>query len=165
MHRRLVMLGACLVTFAAGAQACPDHARSAVATFAPMSAKAASLVAWKPRAWRPEASLASGQGLRVAIDPETGELGMPSPEQVEALSRIGEAVDERPVAFRRLANGSYQAQLDERWADFSVVTIGEDGKPAWTCLHGSKAAERFLKKPAAPARAAGPAPGVVWEVK
>jgi hypothetical protein len=74
-------------------------------------------------------------------------------------------VDERPVAIRRLANGAYQAELDERWADFSVVTIGDDGKPAWTCVHGSKSADRFLKKAVAPARAAGPAPGVVWEVK
>ena len=42
-----------------------------------------------------------------------------------------------------------------------------NGKPVWTCVHGTQGAAQFMKKPAVPAlnpnRA--PAPGTVWEEK
>jgi hypothetical protein len=55
-----------------------------------------------------------------------------------------------------------RAQLDERFADFAVVSLGSDGKPRWTCVHGSTQADKFMR---APAPALPPAPGTVWEDK
>ena len=74
--------------------------------------------------------------------------------------------DERPVAIHRRADGSGRAQLDERWENHAVVTLGADGRPRWTCVHGSSSADRFMRQPAVPAtRTQAPAPGTVWEEK
>ncbi len=161
---RLLILGACLATFATAARACPDHAGRAATQIAPRTTSGAELVAWRPRAWQPPAALA-GSGLRVSLDPETGLPGMPGPAEFEALSR-SVVEDERPVAIHRRADGSGWAQLDERWEQHAVVTLDADGRPRWTCVHGRAAADRFLRRPSVPAtRTPAPAPGTVWEEK
>jgi len=60
------------------------------------------------------------------------------------------------------SDGSIRATLDDRFADFAVVTLGADGKPRWTCVHGSAQADKFMR---VPAPAMPPAPGTVWEDK
>jgi hypothetical protein len=161
---RLLLLGACLASFAAAAQACPDHSGPAAAKLTPRSAASAALVAWKPRAWQP-ATAPAASGLRVSLDPETGLPGMPGPAEFEALSR-SMADDERPVAIHRRSDGSGWAQLDGRWEDHAVITLGADGKPRWTCVHGKQAADRFMRNPVVPpARTPAPGPGTVWEEK
>jgi hypothetical protein len=159
MHlRRLVLLGAGLAAIAVGsARACPDPAtKTAVNTRRPASA--AALLAWKPRAWAPNTASATS-GLQVQIDPVDGAYSMPAPGQTRSI--LVPAEDE-PVAVTRRMDGSVRAQLDERFADFAVVTLGPDGKPRWTCVHGSTQADKFMR---APAPALPPAPGTVWEEK
>lgn len=156
LRRPHLILSACLITLAAGVQACPDHPSPTAAKLAPAGANAAALVSWKPRAWRPAMAAAVSQGLRVALDPETGMLGMPSPAQAEALARVGE-VDERPTWSLRLPDGSFRALLDERWEQHAVATVGADGRPRWTCVNGRRGAERFMLQPEGPTRTA-PAP-------
>ena len=167
MQLRVLVLGSvCLAAFAFGAQACPDHAPSAgaakSASLAPRTAPASPLVAWKPRAWRP-AGAPVAQGLRVAIDPVDGTLGMPEPGQFDASAGVGEE-DLRPVSMIRRANGSGRAQLDERWESHAVASIGPDGKLRWTCVDGSGSAARFMKNPVIPATPVQPA-APVWEEK
>lgn len=169
MHlRRHIILGIALTAVAAGsALACPNHApktATAVPARSAMSARTAALVAWKPRAWAP-ATLAvpQAQGLRIAIDPVDGAMGMPAADQLGQQVVVGDGTtptDETPVQVDRAPDGTLTAHLDERWADFAVATIGPDGKPGWSCVHGTNGAARFLKHPVAPVASAP-----VWEVK
>ncbi len=146
--RRPILLCACLTVVTVGAaQACPNHDRTtAQLTRAQAPANAAALVAWKPRAWglaaRPAA--AGSQGMRVAIDPLDGTMSMPQEPISTEMLAVG---DEAPIRMQRFANGSVSAQLDERFAEFAVVTLGADGKPSWTCVHGAAGASRFMSHP------------------
>ena len=162
MLRRLLTWSACLSVFAVTAQACPEHrAKSSVALQA-RTPSAAALVAWKPRAWTPAGATGSA-GLRVAIDPVDGTLGMPASDELSASSSAGDE-DRRPVSLTRKANGSFRAQLDERWASHAMATVGPDGKLRWTCVDGKLGAERFLKQAMTPATVSvSTAP--VWEEK
>ena len=103
--------------------------------------------------------MASAQGLRVSIDPVDGAMGMPSADETPQVMVAGE---DAPVAVTRRNDGSVRAALDERFADFAVVSMGADGKPHWTCVHGSAQASKFMS---APKPAMPPAPGTVWEEK
>lgn len=164
MHlRRLILLAAALTALAAvSAQACPNHAtRSATAalTTPHPDARNAALVAWRPRAWTPALpSPALAQGLRVAIDPVDHAFGMPAPD---ALSQQAVIADDAPVLIDRAPDGTLTAHLDDRFAQFSVATIGPGGKPTWTCVDGRKGAASYLKHPFVPAVPAAPK----WEEK
>src|SRR5712691_10443513 len=97
MHlRRHIMLGVALTAFAAGSvQACPkpDATKTALLAAPPSvsSTRAATLVAWKPRAWAPATPApVRAQGLRVAIDPVDGTLGMPSADELSQQVMVGD---------------------------------------------------------------------------
>jgi len=142
MQLRDPVLAAIVLTLAAGtALACPSDsgAKSAAALTPPPSH--AAVVAWKPRAWTPPAASA---GLVVSIDPVDGALGMPAADELGSYARIG---DDTPVATFRRPDGSIRAMLDDRFADFAVVTFDADGKPAWSCVHGTNGAAQFMKRP------------------
>lgn len=156
---RSTLQAALLLVFAATCvQARPNtdanRARSAMSPTPPASH--ALVVAWKPRAWSPAAPAA---GLVISIDPVDGARGMPAAGALGSYAPIG---DQAPVATFRRANGSVRATLDDRFAEFAVVRIGADGKPAWTCVHGTTGAAEFMKHPVV---SAAPAPGTVWEEK
>ena len=155
MHlRRHILLGAALTAIAAGsALASPNHpgrdGRSAAlaAPHSTLSPRIAALVAWKPRAWAPATlAAAQSQGMRVAIDPVDGTMGMPAPDQLSNGVVIGDE-DNTPVQVDRAADGTLTAHLDDRWADFAMATIGADGKPDWTCVQGRQGAARYMKQP------------------
>jgi len=157
--RRFILLGAGLAAIAVGsAQARPDIAGKTAVSTARRPASARALLAWKPRAWSPVAASAAN-GLQVQIDPVDGAYGMPAPGQTRF---IAVPADDQPIAVTRRMDGSVRAALDERFADFAVVTLGADGKPRWTCVHGSRQADKLMR---APAPALPPAPGTVWEEK
>ncbi len=162
--RREILAAAVLMASVAGAaQACPNHSVKTAAVITP-PASHATVVAWKPRAWAPAADHASlAQGMRVAIDPIDGTMSMPGPDTFTNESRIE---DDAPVATFRRDNGSTRATLDERFAEFAVVSLGTDGKPSWTCVHGPQGAAQFMKNGAKPAVTMPvPPPGLQWEVK
>ena len=167
--RHYLFLAAGLMALVAGAaQACPNHStshgsKSAVVLTPPASH--AAVVAWKSRAWAPTMlTPAQAQGLRVAIDPVDGTMSMPAADELQQRIVIDENT---PVDMLRRSNGSLRATLDDRFAEFAVVTLGVDGKPSWTCVHGTQGAERFMKQPAPAAVSAtrAPSPGTVWEVR
>lgn len=159
-----LLASALLVLIAGTAVACPAHSTKSAAVLTP-SASRAALVAWKPRAWTPPVQRAAArQGLVVSIDPVDGAMGMPAPGELESNLVID---SDAPVETLHRADGSMRATLDERFAEFAVVTLGANGKPAWTCVHGVQGATQFMKKPAVPALTPNraPAPGTVWEEK
>src|SRR5262249_53353067 len=145
--------------------ACPDDSKggSRSAAAPPRhNARAAALVAWTPRAWSPAMPTASAPGLRVAIDPVDGAYGMPA---ADASPRLRVPGEDAPVQAIPRAAGSIFAPLDDRFADFAVVTLGADGRPRWTCVHGKREAEKFMHNPALPVLLPPPAPGTVWVEK
>lgn len=145
------------------ARACPQHSATTEAALQPLPhARALALVAWKPRTWQPvTTAVTAAQGMRVERDPVTGTLSMPEgPIATEAV-RIGD--DPAPILVERYANGMLIATLDDRFAEFAVVTLGADGKPHWTCVHGPAAAAQAVARPST--LVAEPAPGTVWEEK
>ncbi len=159
--RNLLLVTGLLALAAASAQACPNHTTNTSAVLTPPPSHAA-VVAWKPRAWSPPAqNVSTAQGLRVAIDPVDGTLSMPTPDQLNSDIIIQ---NEAPVSTLRRADGSVRAALDDRFAEFAVVEIGADGKPKWTCVHGTSGAAQFMKHPAVPAAGAA-ASGTQWVVK
>ena len=165
MKLRYPLLASGLLVLIAGAAiACPNHSVKTAAVLSPPASHAA-LVAWKPRVWTPAAlPAAARQGLVVSIDPVDGTMGMPAAGELGDNSVIE---NEAPVETLRRGNGSVRATLDERFAEFAVVTRDANGKPVWTCVHGTQGAAQFMKKPAVPALNSNraPAPGTVWEEK
>lgn len=81
---------------------------------------------------------AGTSGMLVAIDPETGTLTQPTPEQVREL----EALSATPVAQESgvqtfvLEDGTVGALLDESFDHYSTVHIGADGKLHAACQQG-----------------------------
>lgn len=96
-------------------------------------------------------TMGSGQaGMLIGIDPETGQLGMPTPEQVAQL-RMSSQTDLnfsseglQPVYH---ADGSISLDLQGRFQEYAVVTIGADGKPVFRCLHDHSSIEHALHHP------------------
>lgn len=165
MHpcRRILFASLALGLSAVAAQACSDHAKTAVATpparLAPISAAVSPAVAWKPRAWRPNTSLA--QGLRIQIDPVDGTRSMPTDADLGVNAMIER--EDAPVREVRHADGTVQAFLDGRFMDYSVARMGADGKPVWTCVSGKQGVEQFLKSAAQPVRVIVTTPAVQRE--
>jgi hypothetical protein len=146
-----------LLSFAHAAAAAP-----AGAALSPPSTAISPILSWKPRAWQPRTTLApraAASGLRVAIDPVDGVMSMPLAPISSENVLVGD--DPTPVQVDHYANGLMVAHLDDRFAQYSVVTVGSDGKPHWNCVTGPAQARKALVAPQ-PVIVA-PAPGTVWE--
>ena len=85
----------------------------------------------------PAAAPASA-GMIVAIDPRTGALVRPSPEQIRAAtSGPTEALRRTPEGLVEIlrSDGAVGLDLQGRFQDYAVAQIGPDGKPVLGCLH------------------------------
>ena len=94
-------------------------------------------------------------GLIVGVDPETGELGLPTPDQrarLEALARSRRESASRPVAVRH-PDGSLSIDVRGRMREFTFVRTRADGKLVYGCLDTPAAVRRALD-PVTPAPAA-----------
>ncbi len=124
---------------------------------------------------RPQPFLPGMMGMVVAIDPETGMLGLPTPEQAAALARTAtlsraeeEMLSRSSVGLRefRLADGTVGLDLGGRFQEFSVAHIGPNGRVTFDCSSDLASVLRLLKHgPAAiaPAAPAAPAQPVTLE--
>jgi hypothetical protein len=97
-------------------------------------------------------------GMVVGIDPETGELGMPTPEQLKALSDSPQyEVDHSAAGLLEVhhADGSVSVDLQGRFQEYATVRVGPDGKLIFRCVDGEENAKRAVKSsapaPTAPA--------------
>ena len=76
-------------------------------------------------------------GMVVARDPETGELGLPSPEQMREIGRHqAEIVRNTPDGLTeiRRADGSVGVLLNGKIQSYSIARVGADGRPTTQCL-------------------------------
>jgi len=88
-------------------------------------------------------------GSVVAIDPETGQLGAPSPEQLRALREAGHdlAVSRTDEGLREtvLANGTVIIDLDGRFEDYLVARVDRTGRLVHGCVHGVQGLAHALR--------------------
>ena len=121
---RTLMAASVVVAMLVGGRvlAAPDHSSSA-SRAALRATHATTLVAWKPRAWVPAAPVESAPAQHAAVIPA-----------------------EPPVRIERRSNGMLIAHLDERYAEYMMVTVGPDGTPSASCVHGSQGVASFLKQ-------------------
>jgi hypothetical protein len=96
----------------------------------------------RPRLARAPAAAPVGPGVAgtiVAIDPETGQLGAPSPEQMRALELAGRhlSVNRTDEGLREtvLANGTVILHLDGRFQDYAIARVDRTGRLVQGCAH------------------------------
>jgi len=126
-------------------------------------ARARQHAAAAPTAATATPGTAGAQGLVVAVDPETGRLGLPSADQMLLLSpseRTGLMRTTTGLVAVRLPNGAMMINLQGRFMDYSVVGIDSCGRPRLGCVDDAGALSRWLD-----AGAPAPAPTPVLEVK
>ncbi len=91
-------------------------------------------------------------GMQVHIDPKTGEMRAPTPEEAAALSAqmqqlFGAAPLEQPAAVEH-EDGTISLELGFSQMDFSVVRIAPGGTPVFDCVDGAQAAATLAETPA-----------------
>lgn len=95
----------------------------------------------------------SGAAMRIAKDPVTGELVAPEHSGValtiEEIQDLARHEAEGLVTIRN-PDGSETLNHDGRFADFTVIRVGPDGKPVFECVHGRSGVKHALSD-AAPA--------------
>jgi hypothetical protein len=81
-------------------------------------------------------------GRVVALDPETGQLGAPSPEQLEQLRALRAAPgiaevsrSQEGLVETRLTDGTVILDLDGRFQDHVVARIDRNGRLIYGCIH------------------------------
>jgi hypothetical protein len=103
-----------------------------VAVTAPAAVPAANPAA-------PPGAPPSASGRIIALDPETGQLGAPSPEQVRSLRAApGIAAvsrTEEGLAETRLTDGTVILDLDGRYQDHVLAHLDRNGKLVYGCVH------------------------------
>jgi hypothetical protein len=92
---------------------------------------------------------AGAAGMRAAIDPETGQLGMPTPEQQVVLEKA--LADVLPPAaepvLRRQADGSLLVDLNGHGINYHVARRGPDGGLRLDCVESEAKVQRVLQSP------------------
>ena len=149
----------CAPSKAAVSDACCSAPQDAAAKSAAAGSEGASGAAAVPGA---SPAIA---GMMIALDPESGQYGMPSPEQIAELS----AADKQAVSHSgeglvevRHPDGFVSIDLQGRFQEYSVAKIDVDGKPQIGCGNDPAAALRALDAPAA-ASTSTPAPAAIEE--
>ena len=92
-------------------------------------------------------------GMVVAIDPETGTVGMPSAEQMKAFDeQMKTSLNQSEVGleFINHPDGSTSVDLQGRYQSVSIAQIGPDGRAQTTCVSTPEAARAALTAPIGP---------------
>jgi len=90
-----------------------------------------------------DGTLPGSAGMHVALDPETGELGMPSPEQQKQLhAELDEMLSRSTDGLRRevLPDGTVRVNLQGRFQNASIATIDAQGRLHTGCIDAAAAA-------------------------
>lgn len=151
MHPRIpiVLVVTALTCVAIGAQAGSNEVPQAPRSL-PTPPSAACCSTWSlllPPLWESAGQTDAAAGLWYSRDPVDGALGMPPPAEIAAAFGRASLSENAPVQIELRADGTLIAHLDDRWANYSVATLGAAGLPAWMCLTGRFGLEQFLAKP------------------
>lgn len=90
-----------------------------------------------PRQAREAGAVSPTSGMVAAIDPETGTLTQPTPEQMRELLPQAPASTEKPhMQTFELEDGTVGLIVDETFDHYATVSIGPDGKLHTDCQQG-----------------------------
>jgi hypothetical protein len=88
-------------------------------------------------------------GMQVAIDPKTGRLRQPTPEERAKLAKaLGMSLNRSEDGLKvvRYANGMERVDLNGRFQSLSVAKVGANGKVQERCVTNPKEAQAFLNE-------------------
>ena len=92
----------------------------------------------------PSGIVPGSMGMMIAIDPETGEVGMPNAEQIAEMNLTEDDAashEDTGLVPVRSADGTVTVHLQGRYQEFAVVRRAADGTTVVGCAdHPSKAA-------------------------
>lgn len=89
-------------------------------------------------------------GLVIGIDPETGMLVVPGPEQMaRLLARRATATSATRPAPVRMPNGALRLDVRSWMREHSLARLGADGRVQPDCVSGPEALQRALATPPA----------------
>ena len=103
-------------------------------------------------------------GVQMVVDPSTGRLTVPTPEQRARLAAALERmIDQRTegLEVRRLPNGMHLVDLQGRFQSMEVAVRGRDGVVHLRCIDGPDELESLFQPEPAPS----PAPPLATEVR
>jgi hypothetical protein len=121
-------------------------AQPATAVTAKTAVRVAPAVPAPTVAARPATSgiVPGSMGMVIAIDPETGEIGMPSAEQLAEMNLTEDEAashEDTGLTYVRSADGTVSVNLQGRYQEYAVVKKAADGTTVVGCVdHPSKAA-------------------------
>ena len=129
----------------------PASGNRSALTDPPPSDPVAALEVWPDFPPGIDRAPAGAGGMLAAIDPETGRLTRPTPEQVQRLSReaapsLSQRCDDLPVF--RLPDGALMVHLEGRFQQYVVARVDRAGKVHLDCVE-SPDLERATAAPAA----------------
>jgi len=113
-----------------------------------------------PRAADPEPVPRAVAGVQTAVDPSTGRLTAPTPEQRARLAAaLARMIDQRTegLEVRRLPNGMHLVDLQGRFQSVEVAVRGTDGVVRLRCIDGPDELESLLEREHTPSPAPPPA--------
>ncbi len=149
MSTRLLQVLVAVVVLAFGAQ---GIALAQTAKVVP-SEKAKKADARRQQAKRKQAAgqkqvTRSVAGQTVTIDPSTGRLRAPSPQEAQALAAglqemLSQSADGLDVVQH--PDGTLSVDLQDRFQDVAVAKVNPDGSIALGCVSDPKSAEDFMK--------------------
>ena len=99
-------------------------------------------------------------GLHVAVDPSTGRLTAPTPEQRSKLAAaLAQMIDQRTegLEVRRLPNGMRLVDLQGRFRNVEVAVRGTDGEVRLRCIDAPDELDWLLDLGSEPSPAPRPA--------
>jgi len=98
--------------------------------------------------------------VQVAIDPSTGRLTAPTPEQRAKLAAaLAQMIDQRTegLEVRRLPNGMHLVDLQGRFQNVEVAVRGTDGEVRLQCIDAPDELDWLLDRRSTPSPAPRPA--------
>jgi hypothetical protein len=99
-------------------------------------------------------------GLHVAVDPSTGRLTAPTPQQRAKLAAaLAQMIDQRTegLEVRRLQNGMRLVDLQDRFRNVEVAVRGTDGDVRLQCIGAPDELEGLFDRGSEPSPAPRPA--------
>jgi hypothetical protein len=131
--------------------------RAAAATRSTLAAKPRHHVAQSQRATAYDEApsvVFDRAATRIARNAETGQITAPEYSgDVLTIEQVQAAVRKEAEGLITIhnADGSETINHEGRFADYTMVRIGPDGRPLYVCAHGRVSVERLLR-PGAPVR-------------
>jgi len=118
-----------------------------VGVWSAVSSRAPAAPAAQPEtAANAQATGSTAAGMRVAIQPESGDLVPPSPEQAAELDALaGVPKASGPPQVEILPNGTLLVHTNGNCESYSVARIGAGGRIETHCAQDADAARRFLQ--------------------